>query len=119
MAKATDAEVRRAFHALVNMTPRELEAWLETDKSKSVGQDSGDGESIGRKAGCRTLHLLRIKRAPNTEDIAHMRRVVSFVRRHLAQGPHHNVAASRWRASLMNWGHDPLKPRDGDSPWGA
>jgi hypothetical protein len=29
----------------------------------------------------------------------------------LAQGPDHksDIADSRWRYSLMNWGHDPLK----------
>ena len=42
------------------------------------------------------------------EDYAHMRKVVGFVRRHLAQRPE-NVVTSRWRYSLMNWGHDPLK----------
>jgi hypothetical protein len=115
--KAAAEDVRAAFAQLVNMTPREIEAWLETDESKSVGQDSGDGESIGRKSGRRTLQLLRIKRAPNTEDIKHMRRVVSFIRRHRAQGPLRHVASSRWRYSLMNWGHDPLKITDSDSPW--
>ncbi len=118
MPKASDVDVKRAFLELVNMTSRELEAWLETDESKSVGQDSGYGESIGRKAGRRTLQLLRTKRAAHAEDIIHMRRVVSFLRRHLAQGTHRNVAVSRWRYSLMNWGHDPLKPRAGDGPWG-
>jgi hypothetical protein len=118
MAKAADADVKQAFRTLVNMTPRELEAWLATDESRSVGQDSGDGESIGRKAGRRTLHLLCAKGAPSAEDIDHMRRVVGFIRRHLAQGPHRNIAASRWRCSLMNWGHDPLKPRASDGPWG-
>jgi hypothetical protein len=28
-----------------------------------------------------------------------------------------NVATSRWRYSLMNWGHDPMKITDSDSPW--
>jgi hypothetical protein len=37
-----------------------------------------------------------------------MRKVVGYVRRHLAQEPA-NPATSRWRYSLMNWGHDPLK----------
>ncbi len=118
MAKASDLEVTQTFRALVNMTPRELRAWLATDESRSVGQDSGDGESIGRKAGRRTLQLLSAKAAPRPEDIKHMRRVVGFLRRHLAQGPHRNIAASRWRCSLMNWGHDPLKPRPSDGPWG-
>jgi hypothetical protein len=41
-------------------------------------------------------------------DYSHMRKVVGFVRRHLAQEPA-NIATSRWRYSLMNWGYDPLK----------
>jgi len=116
MAKTSDDDVERGFRSLVNLTPRELAAWLDTDESKSVGQDSGDGESIGRKSGKRILLILR-KKNPNADDIKHMRRVVSFIRRHCAQGPRHKVASSRWRYSLMNWGHDPLKSRDDDSPW--
>jgi hypothetical protein len=40
-----------------------------------------------------------------------MRKVVGFVKRHSAQGPHeeYRVPGSRWRHSLMNWGHDPLR----------
>lgn len=37
-----------------------------------------------------------------------MRKVVGYVRRHWAQQPE-NIVTSRWRYSLMNWGHDPLK----------
>lgn len=37
-----------------------------------------------------------------------MCRAIGFVRRHLAQEPA-NPVTSRWRYSLMNWGHDPLK----------
>jgi hypothetical protein len=33
---------------------------------------------------------------------------VGYVRRHLAQPPSGEVENSRWRYSLMNWGHDPL-----------
>src|SRR5690348_7860605 len=114
--KASDEDVVRAFATLVNLTPGELAAWLDTEQSKSVGQDSGDGESIGRKSGKRILAILR-KTSRNAEDIKHMRRVVSFIRRHSGQGPRRNAATSRWRFSLMNWGHDPLKLRDTDSPW--
>src|SRR5262245_47288743 len=114
MAKASDEEVEGAFRALVNLTARELADWLDTKESKSVGQDSGDGESIGRKSGKRILAILR-KGSVTAEDRTDMRRVVSFIRRHCAQGPRRNVATSRWRYSLMNWGHDPLKPRDADS----
>lgn len=117
MARASDDEVRARFAELVNMTPREIEAWHKSAHSKSVGQDSGDGQSIGVKAGRRTLLLLRCKRAPDAEDIKHMRRVVGFVRRQLACAPAKNREASRWRFALMNWGHDPMKPGSRDSPW--
>jgi len=41
-----------------------------------------------------------------------MRKVVGYTRRHLAQGgPDGDEEHSRWRYSLMNWGHDPLKGR--------
>ena len=59
----TDDEARKAFDEAVNMKPRELEAWLKTEESLSVGQDR-DGDGIKR---------------------------------------------TRWRYSLLNWGHDPLK----------
>ena len=117
MKKTSDDDIRAAFARLVNMSPREIESWHITPQSKSVGQDSGDGVSVGVKAGQRTLQLLRIKRAPNADDIKHMRRVVSFIRRMRTQGPLKNRETSRWRYALMNWGHDPLKPDESDSPW--
>jgi len=43
------------------------------------------------------------------EDGAHMRTVVGYVHRHLAQRPSGVVAGTPWRYSLLNWGHDPLK----------
>jgi len=43
------------------------------------------------------------------DDLAHMKKVISYVRRHLAQQPSGGVQDTRWRYSLMNWGHDPLK----------
>lgn len=117
MPKATDAEVRANFAKLVNMSPREIEVWHKTGQSASVGQDSGDGVSIGVKAGKRTIQLLRIKRMPNADDIKHMRRVVSFISRLRTQSPRQNRETSRWRYALMNWGHDPLNIADNDSPW--
>ena len=41
-------------------------------------------------------------------DTVTMRKVIGFVRRHSAQRPD-NTVTSRWRYSLMNWGHDPIK----------
>jgi hypothetical protein len=60
-------DVRRQFDAVVNMTPKELEKWLETDESRAAGWKDGGGESA--------------------DDEEH----------------------SKWRYSLMNCGHDPLK----------
>jgi len=95
----------------VNMTPHELEQWLETDESKSVGDTGGEGESTGHKEGRRIVRILRSKKGDLTDDdVATMRKVVGYVHRHTAQGgPEHDKEHSKWRYSLMNWGNDPLK----------
>jgi hypothetical protein len=94
------------------MSAAELEEWLETPESRSVGWKGSDGarhESVGHASGRRIVAILRSRAAElSDEDYAHMRKVVGFVRRHLAQEPANKVT-SRWRYSLMNWGHDPLK----------
>ncbi len=38
-----------------------------------------------------------------------MNKVQGYVHRHLEQRPAGDVDQTRWRYSLMNWGHDPLK----------
>lgn len=43
------------------------------------------------------------------DDIAHMRKVVGYVRRHGAQRPKGDVTDTDRRYSLMNGGHDPKK----------
>lgn len=117
MARASDDETRATFATLVNMSAREIADWHKTKQSASVGQDSGDGVSLGVKTGQRTIALLKTKRAPGADELKHMRRVVSFIRRLSMQAPRKNRETSRWRYALMNWGHDPLKPSDADSPW--
>ncbi|WP_412515573.1 DUF3140 domain-containing protein [Actinomadura madurae] len=106
----TDDEVAAEFGKVVNMTAGELERWLETDESRSAGQKDGGGESTGHASGRRIVELLRAKKADlGEDDYAHMNKVVGYVHRHLAQRPSGDVTESRWRYSLMNWGHDPLK----------
>ena len=95
------------------MTAAEIEKWLRTPESRAVGWKGADGkrtESVGHASGRRIASILRKARAQELtdDDYAHMRKVVGFVRRHLAQEPANKVS-SRWRYSLMNWGHDPLK----------
>lgn len=98
------------FGQVVNMTATELEDWLATEESRSVGQRDGGGESTGHESGRRIVELLRARKSAYTEDdYAHMRKVIGYVHRHLAQRPSGDVRDTRWRYSLMNWGHDPLK----------
>lgn len=111
--KAIDRQrVASEFRAVVNMTADQLDEWLATATSRGVGWKGPRNvlaESVGHASGRRTLSILR--RAGNeltSDDYAHMRKVVGFVRRHRAQEPA-NTVTSRWRYSLMNWGHDPLR----------
>ena len=94
------------------MTAAELLRWLGTDDSRRVGWKGKNGalsESVGHASGRAIADILGKTRQELTdEDYAHMRKVVGFVRRHRAQEPA-NPVTSRWRYSLMNWGHDPLK----------
>ena len=108
---AIDADLFRDFEQAVTMTPKQLREWLDTDESRSVGQrDPDGGESIGHESGRRIVALLAKKKGDlDEEDAQQMRRVVSYVHRHLAQRPEReDIETSRWRYSLMNWGHDPL-----------
>jgi hypothetical protein len=107
-----------AFREAVNMTPGELEKWLDTEESRSVGWSGGSkkegpegGESVGHHQGRRIVEIKHTRKADLTDDdYADMRKVVAYVKRHLAQGgPKEDAKTSRWRYSLMNWGHDPLK----------
>ncbi|MET8776832.1 DUF3140 domain-containing protein [Nocardia sp. NPDC050713] len=106
-----DDKAREEFDATVNMTAKELGRWLDTDESKSVGQKSeGGGESTGHASGRRIIEILNKKKADLTDDdYAHMRKVVGYAHRHLAQRPSGDAQDSKWRYSLMNWGHDPTK----------
>ncbi len=107
-------EIRRHFDEAVNMTAKELDDWLRTPESREVGWGKDDGgESVGHESGRRIVAILRKKRAElGYDDYAHMRKVAGYVGRHLAQGgPDEGVEESRWRFSLKNWGHDPLKDR--------
>jgi hypothetical protein len=112
MAGKDTQQIRDEFDEVVNMDPGELEKWLETDESQSVGQSSGDSdESTGHYMGRRIVEI-RKKEADDLDDddLAAMKKVHGYVARHLEQKPSkEDVETSKWRYSLMNWGHDPLK----------
>ncbi|AGM07783.1 DUF3140 domain-containing protein [Amycolatopsis keratiniphila] len=105
-----DKDVHAEFGEAVNMTAGELEKWLKTDESREAGQHKDGGESVGHESGRRIVTILRTKKAElSEEDERHMRKVVGYVHRHLAQRPSGDVTDTTWRYSLMNWGHDPCK----------
>ena len=88
------------FEGSVNMTRKELEYWLQTEESKSVGQ--GEGESKGHESGRKIVGILQRNKSDYTdEDVEHMKRVNAYVKRHLGQGPQDDVEDSNWRYSLV------------------
>jgi hypothetical protein len=101
-------QIVRDFKQVVNMSPQQLKNWLETEDSQKVGQKNGGDESIGHKSGERIVELLD-RDDYSDDDLAHMRKVLSYVRRHSAQRPKGEIEDTRWRYSLMNWGHDPMQ----------
>lgn len=110
MTRLDRGKIAREFCDAVNMTADEIDRWLASDESRRVGfRKPGATESVGHASGRRIAEILR---TPATEladaDYAHMRKVVGYVHRHKAQRPE-NIYTSRWRYSLMNWGHDPVK----------
>lgn len=117
MGETIDADertaIRKDFREAVNMTASELEKWLAAPESKEVGwkgeDGKGAGESVGHKSGKRIIELLHTRIDDlDADDLTHMKKVVSYVHRHLKQKPAH-PEGSRWEASLKNWGHDPGK----------
>jgi Protein of unknown function (DUF3140) len=118
--KSDDSRPENDFDQLVNMSAAELKKWLKTPESQSVGasastgkpKQAGDpGESVGHHSGAQIVAMLDTPRDKwSSEDHAHLTKVVGFIHRHLAQRPtKERIDDSRWRYSLMNWGHDPLK----------
>ena len=110
MTKKSRDEIWEEWGRLVNMAPKEIEDWLATDRSTSVG-DTHDAHSTGRASGRRIVEIRRTAKADLSDgDWDHMAKVVGYIKRHCAQGgPAEDAETSPWRYSLMNWGHDPLQ----------
>ncbi|KAI1740051.1 hypothetical protein F4680DRAFT_419568 [Xylaria scruposa] len=123
------------------MSASDLEAWLKGESSQSAGWSKEDesGETIGHESGRKIIEILKKnpKKDPekyDEEDVEHMRRVVAYCKRHLAQEVGACLSSSPTCAfllarlthtraqekakqdpdsksarSLKNWGHDPAK----------
>ncbi|OAV44507.1 DUF3140 domain-containing protein [Lewinella sp. 4G2] len=111
MADKSNQDIYENFYDAVNMQPKELEEWLDTEESKSVGQKTdGKGESVGHKSGRKIVRIKRKKKADLTQDdYDHMNKVVGYINRHTAQRPDGDVTDTDWAYSLKNWGYDPTK----------
>lgn len=105
------AEVKE-FKKAVNMSAKALTAWLNTKESQAVGfKSTDDAESVGHDSGTKIVALLgKSLKEFSIADIAHARKVVGYIHRHLAQRPTGDIGSTPWRYSLMNWGHDPQDP---------
>lgn len=109
MADKSNDEIYQNFYDAVNMQPKELDEWLATDESKSVGSKDG-GESVGHRSGRRIVKIKNKHKADLTQsDYDHMNKVVGYINRHTAQRPDGDVAETNWAYSLKNWGYDPTK----------
>lgn len=116
------------------MPPDELQSWLEEPQSESSGWRDGSGETVGHERYSALIpYLVKRRRlirgssgrkivdilsqnpthdpsGYSDQDLEHMRRVVSYCKRHLAQeGGAKMDTGSRSYRSLKNWGHNALK----------
>ncbi|OOQ83956.1 hypothetical protein PEBR_32636 [Penicillium brasilianum] len=114
MVKDKDTVISE-FNELVNMTPNELREWLKEEQSQSSGWNNDSGETIGHESGRKIVDILEHNPSRNPSgydesEIDHMRKVVSYCKRHLAQEEtaKKNPDSKSYR-SLKNWGHDALK----------
>ncbi|GAB4378656.1 MAG: DUF3140 domain-containing protein [Elainellaceae cyanobacterium] len=100
-----ETEIVLNFRAATNMTPDELESWLQTEKSQQVRQPDQDNSS-----GKRTIELLRKEESEYTSsDFAYMKHAIFFIREKSRERPSGSIRETSWRYCLMNWGHDPTK----------
>ena len=107
MEREDHEAIARAFHEAVNMTPAGPETWLDTGDSRAVGwMDEGETE-WSAISGARIVAIKRARTADLTDDDAHMRKVVGYVHRHMAERPKGDVRDTRWRRSLIEWGQLP------------
>ncbi|KAI0094996.1 hypothetical protein BDY19DRAFT_915802 [Irpex rosettiformis] len=99
------------FNEQVNMSVEELEEWLQDPQSKKAGT------GVGIESAAKIIEIL--KKNPtkdpskyDEEDLEHMRKVVGYNKRHLAQESHlkdtktkEELANTKSTISLKNWGH--------------
>jgi hypothetical protein len=105
-------ELWEEFHAMVNMTSRELTDWMLTESS-----DGGLAVAPGSpelEVGEQVVQILAKRRTDLTpDDVDTMRLVVEQVRTIRGDEPEPEAYDDDVRRLLMSFGHDPLKPTEG------
>ncbi len=109
MTSAVSEETWNEFHTVVNMTSRELADWLRT---QAAGEDTEQPPPhAGHETGRQVLAILAKRFGDLTEaDAEVMRKVIDTVRSQRPPDLAPTAGDGNWRHSLMNLGHDPLKP---------
>jgi hypothetical protein len=103
-----DDELWNEFHRVVNMTSRELSAWLRTRSAQPDTEELPD--QAGPPTGQRVLAILGKRRTDlDAEDVRVMRTVVDRVHAERRDDLESTQGQAKWRRRLMSLGHDPLK----------
>jgi len=104
-----DEQLWQNFHLVVNMTSRELTAWLAV---QGAGEDSEElPDKAGSHLGHRVVEILGKRKADlTTDDVEVMEKVVDRVASQRRDDLEPTAGDDRWRHRLMNVGHDPLRP---------
>ena len=112
MVTLAHEDVLHEFAQLINLDANELDLWLRTPESQTVGHRPGESdETFGHRSGRRIVDLLRHDQPTQFDeaDIGLMRTVIDSLHQQLAQRPRGDVRDTAWRFMLLNWGHDPLR----------
>jgi hypothetical protein len=95
--------VKKTFHKLVNMSPREIRAWAKDERAKCASFPE-------TRRRLPMLAALKEKKGEWTEtDCKYGQRVNSFNARHLGQMKRFGCTM-RETVALRNWGHMPKCP---------
>ena len=102
-------ELWTEFHAVVNMTSRELADWLRTEAADEGTESVASTPEL--EVGEQVVAILGKRRTDLTpDDVDTMRHVVDQVRTVRGDEPEPDAYDDDVRRMLMSFGHDPLKP---------
>jgi Protein of unknown function (DUF3140) len=110
----TREDIFAEFRTQVNMSPLEMEKWLETKTSKAPGEESCQSEVvIDMRTSQKVIRILLKRKMLLTKgDYDCMEKVSNHINKLYDHKPADNMLVSSWRYALMNLGHDPYKVLD-------